>query len=270
MAMWYVYITIMNMNQNPMVTDSNRQAAVSGLAVVGFIALVASGMWLAVYSARFVPSAVSRLGAAAVSLSEIFTPGPSSSLSVVPTASTTIPFGTATSTATSTTPAATTTPSTSGTGTPVATKPGTATSGTYPLSGATSTPTGLYGLPDLVVNITAAGYLATTSAESFVTANTVPAGSRPAVKFTIKNTGTNVTGSWNFSATIPTSTGYLYTSVPQQSLAPGDSIDYTLGFDQANRGSNQTITIKANASNAVTESSTINDSASVTLTILGN
>jgi hypothetical protein len=129
---------------------------------------------------------------------------------------------------------------------------------------------GLYGLPDLVVNITGVGYLATSSATSFVPATVVPAGSRPAVEFTIKNIGTNATGSWNFSAQIPTSTNYLYTSIPQQSLNPGDSIDYTLGFDQAIDGSNQTITIRANASNAVVESNTSNDSSSATITILGS
>jgi subtilase family serine protease len=146
---------------------------------------------------------------------------------------------------------------------------GTRTSETIPLGG--TVPTGTpYGLPDLTTSITAVGYLATTSADSFVASATVPAGSRPAVRFTIKNTGTNVTGSWRFSASIPTQTAYIFQSQPQQSLAPGDSIDYTLGFDQANRGSNQTISVTANFDNAVAESNKNNNSASAAVTILGS
>src|SRR3989344_3436924 len=45
-----------------------RQAAINGLAVVGFIALVGAGIWFAVYSTRFVPTVVNNLGAAAVYL----------------------------------------------------------------------------------------------------------------------------------------------------------------------------------------------------------
>jgi hypothetical protein len=128
----------------------------------------------------------------------------------------------------------------------------------------------LYGFPDLVVNITAVGYLATTSPDSFVATSTVPASGRPAVKFTIKNIGTNVAGAWRFSASIPTQTAYIFQSQPQQILNPGDSIDYTLGFDQANRGSNQTISVTANFDHAIAEITVNNNSASASLTILGS
>jgi hypothetical protein len=264
------------METNPNTTSDHRQAAVNGLAIVGFVALVGAGIWLAVYSARFVPGAVSRLGSAAVALSQIFVPGSSSSLSVVPppsgTGSTTIPFGDgSTSTpATSTTPVTTpvqTPPPVHTNPTPVA---GTPTSGQYPINGATTTApaTGLYGLPDFTVTITAVGYLATSSADSFVASPTVPTGTRPAVRFTIKNVGTNATGSsWVFSAQIPTGNNYLYQSLPQQNLNPGDSIDYTLGFDQAIRGSNEPITITANSTRTVAESNMNDDSISAQVTV---
>ena len=99
---------------------------------------------------------------------------------------------------------------------------------------------------------------------------TAPSGSRPAVVFTIKNIGTNVAGSWRWSASIPTQTSYLYQSLPQQALNPGDSIEYTLGFDQANKGSGQMISVTANFDRAVAESDANNNSASATLTILGS
>lgn len=240
-----------------------RRTTITGLAVVGFVALVVVGMWLAVYSTRFVPVVVNRAGAAVVYFGSIFIPTQKSDLSVIPTpiASTTISFGETDATST---PAL-----------PIHSKPitkqfatiaGMKTSGTYQISG-TAAPA-LSGLPDLAVVINATGYLTTTSTDSFIVNSTVPAGMRPAVSFTIKNVGTNTTGSWRWSASVPTSTGYIYQSQPQQSLNPGDSIDYILGFDQASIGANETISVTANFDHAIQESNMNNDSASATLTIL--
>ncbi len=239
----------------------SRRAAVAAFALVGFITVLGAGMWLAVYSARYVPVAVSRLGAAAVSLGSIFVPATPPGLSVVPNATTTLPFPATTKSA-----KATSTPKTAA---PQAVTPsaGKETSSVTQIGGTTAAPS-LTGLPDLATTITATGYLATSSATSFIATSTIPKGARPAVRFTIKNIGTNATGAWNFSAKIPTATNYLYFSPTQQSLNPGDSVDYTLGFDQALPG-NQTITITANASNAVKESDQSNDTATATVTIVG-
>lgn len=251
--------------QDTKTNSSTRTAATYGLAVVGFAALVGAGMWLAIYSARFVPEVVGRIGSAAVSLSAFFTPAPEASLSVVPPASTTTPSGGYTSV-----PAATTTPvSTKPPAKPVVPAPGPQTGVTVPLNGTAGAPV-LSGLPDLVTVITTTGYLATSSTSSFVASQTVPVGSRAAVQFTIKNVGTNATGVWRFSASIPTQTAFIYQSIPQQSLNPGDSIDYTLGFDQANRGANQTISVTADYEHTVLESNENNNSASTKLTILGS
>ncbi len=254
----------MNENQN---NTPNRAVMVNALAVVGFVALISASMWLAVYSTRYVPGIVNRMGSAAVYLGSIFVPSPEPSLSVVPTpiASTTIPFGTASSTlSTNASPAVPTKPK------PAATTAGTETTGVYPIGGTTAVNAPLSGLPDFVVTIDAVGYLTTSSTDSFVASSTTPAGVRPAVKFTIKNIGTNTSGTWRFSASIPAQSGYVYQSLPQQILAPGDSIGYTLGFDQANRGVDQTISITANSDRTVAESSTTNNNASAKITILGS
>ena len=252
------------------------KTAVNGLAVVGFLALVVAGMWLAVYSTRFVPTVVNRIGSAAVYLGSVFTPAPEPTLSVIstPVASTTISFGTASSTV-STSTTTTTVVTTAATNLSTSAIPpkkipitaGTKTSGTYQIGG-TATAVTPYGLPDLAVTISAIGYFATASDDSFVTSQTVPAGNRPAVKFTIKNIGTNWTGTWRFSASIPTQTTYVYQSDPQQSLAPGDSIDYVLGFDRANIGSEQNILITANFDNMVADSNPNNNSISTAVTTL--
>jgi len=243
----------------------NRQAAVNGLAVVGFVALIASSFWLAVYAARFVPTVVNGAGEAAVYLGSLFIrtmPANRTVLSVVPTptASTTLIFETASMVSTSSQPSP-----------PLkknAMTAGTKTSDIYQISG-TTTPA-LFGLSDLIVNINAVGYLGAASTDSFIASSTVPADSRPAINFTIKNIGTNTTGTWRFSASIPTQTAYIYQSQPQQSLLPGDSIDYTLGFDQAIRGSDKMISITANFDHAVTESNFDNNSTSTKVTILGS
>lgn len=243
---------------------ANHPAAVQSLAVVGFVALVTLGMALAVYSTRFVPPVVDSVGAAAVYLGSVFTRAPAS-LSVVPTAtSTIISFGDASSTpATSTTPALPQAPKK-----PVTPVAGAETAAAHPIGG--TAPAAPSGLPDLKVTINKVGYLATSSATSFVTSATVPAGSRPAVNFTIKNVGGNVTGAWRWSASIPTLTAYVYQSDPQQSLAPGDSIEYTLGFDQALKGADKVITITANSDHAISESTTANNVASTSVTVLGS
>lgn len=260
--MYNVPMNIFRNNANP------PTAATTGLAVVGFVALVAAGMWLAVYSTRFVPTVVNGAGAAAIYLGSVFNRS-TATLSVVPmpTASSTIA-----STVASSTTASTTTEQSApekSVGSTLAT-PGEKTVATYPMSDTPVPVVTPAGLPDFIVIIKEVGYLATSSADSFVASSTVPAGSRPAVSFTIKNVGGSATGAWHFSASIPTQTAYLFQSPSQQSLNPGDSIDYTLGFDQANRGADQTISITANYDHTVAESNLNNNNASTKVTILGN
>lgn len=244
----------------------NREVVVNTLAITGFIALIGASMWLAVYSTRYVPSVVGEVGSAAVYLGSVFTPAEKPALSVVPTASTTIAFG---EDANST--LASSTLSRSVSSGPVEVPAPARVQPVAPVAGSrTTSVTVLDGLSDLAVKINAIGYLATSSADSFVASSTVPASTRPAVHFTIKNVGVNVTRAWHFTASIPTQTEYLYTSPAQQALAPGDSIEYTMGFDQPVAGTNQTIVITANPDHAFTESSFTNNAATTTVTVLGS
>jgi len=247
---------------------SDRKAVIHSLAIAGFIALVGAGIGLAIFSTRYVPTVVGRIGTAAVYLGSVFTPAPEPSLSVIPTASTTIPFGDATTTE----PIATSIPVTlpEAPSKTVAPTAGKETNSTHPIGGATTTPVVTSSLPDLSVQITAVGYLTTTSASSFVASSTVPAGFRPAVSFTIKNIGAGATGLWGFSASIPTSSNSLQMFPEQQSLKSGEYIDYTLGFDQAIAGTDKLVTITANFDRSISESNLANDIASTTITILGS
>lgn len=49
-----------------------------------------------------------------------------------------------------------------------------------------------------------------------------------AIRFDVKNIGTNVSDVWNFTAILPN--GERYTSPTQVALRPGDHIEFTLGF----------------------------------------
>lgn len=255
--------------------------ALQGLAVVGFITLIIAGILLAIYTSRFVPTAINKLDSATVSLSHIFIPARTkSTLSVVPNISTKVPTnalstGTVTATKTAvpiskkrkaTQPEKQTHIKRRPLVTPTA---GKRTTHTYAIGDAASTPI-LHGLPDLTTHITAVGYLTSTSTNSFLATSTIPAHSRVAVKFTITNIGTNVTGPWNFSASIPTQINYIFNSPTETSLNPSDHIDYVLAFDQANAGSNQTISITANPKHSIVESNWKNNSASASVTVLGN
>lgn len=268
----------MSMTDSPAESGA-RPTAVRVLAAVGFIALIAGSFWFAVYSTRFVPNVVGRLGGAAVYIGSVFSPAKGPSLAVVPaeTASTTISFGevsstsstSAISTVASSSIPAISVPAKPAPAKPTATSAGPKTISTVQISGTRASPVET-GLPDLVVTITGIGYLAAASADSLVTSSTVPPLNRPAVTFTIKNIGTATSGPWRFSASIPTQTAYIYESQPQQPLAPGDSIDYTLGFDQSNKGAGEMISITANFDHTVRESNPDNNSASATVTVLGS
>ena len=110
------------------------------------------------------------------------------------------------------------------------------------------------------------------STDSFVPANIIPPGARPAVKFSIANNGTNSTGPWNFIAHIPSINNTVFSSPIEPSLNPGDHTVFTLGFNQAIPGPAQTITIQVDPNNTVYESNEGNNSASaaVTITQTGN
>jgi hypothetical protein len=247
-----------------------RQAAVNGLAIVGFIALVFIGITLAIYAARYVPNAVSRIGSANVFFSILGGNKDNANLVVVPA---TVPIAgpsiVATSTATSTAPATTpvaTTPKPTTTPTPSA---GTPTSSTYVIGGTAGTPApaNYYGKSDLTVAITSVGYLDSADTSTYNVSKSVPNGKRGAFKFRITNIGTNVSGSYNFESVLPTSSSYTFSSPTQNSLRPGEYVDYVLGFDRTKSGDSREVSVTVDPDHNVSESNESNNSDSATVTI---
>ena len=243
-------------------TQPTRRAAINGLAVVGFIALVFIGITLAIYAARYVPETVSRLGSANVYFSSLFGGDEGDNdLEVVPGDSVPLPTDeTATSTDSSvaTSTEGTVNPDT----TPVTPRPGTPTTVTVPVT----VPQTLYGKADLTVRVTETGYLRSANTNSFVKDNEVPEGERPAIKFRVTNVGTNKSGTWNFEAKLPTTSSYTYKSSNQQSLMPGQFIDFTLGFDRAKDGENR-ISLEIDSQDDVDESNERNNTTSVEIEV---
>ena len=77
--------------------------------------------------------------------------------------------------------------------------------------------------------------------------------------FDISNIGQGSTGTYYFTAQLPTVDGYLYSSPAQSSLAPGDHIVNTLRFSQAVSG---LFSVVADPTNTGRESNTSNNYAS--------
>ncbi len=230
-----------------------RQAALAGLAVVGFIALIIVGITLAIYSARFIPSVVNKIGGAAATLS---TSSSTPKLAVIRDTDDTLPIATS-SPATqplvhlSTVPAATDTDD----------------DATAPAPAAQPKPK-LYGLSDLAVTVTAVGFLAGDTTDTFVATPVIPAGAHPAIKFSVKNIGTNVSAPWMFSANIPSATGPYFNSQVEQPLGPGDHIDFTLGFNQTVPG-NQIVSVIVDPSNSISEITKTNNTAVAGVVVQG-
>jgi len=240
-----------------------RRVAINALALVGFVVLIIIGMTLAIYAASFVPTAVTRLNSAAVYLSSVFVPADKAGLDVV-APGTEIPFGEAPGAGIATTTVATTTPTKT---TPVAQTPGEEKTTAYIVGTAPTTGT-LSGFSDLGVTVNAVGYLSSGNNEdSFVASNTIPDGLWAAVKFTVKNTGTNISGTYDFKAVVPTSSAYTLYSGNQDSLSPGEAVQYTIRFERARVGTDREVVITVDPDSKIHEVSEINNEVTAKITV---
>ena len=109
--------------------------------------------------------------------------------------------------------------------------PGTPTSVTYPgaITGgaAASNPNGYV---DLVPTVIEVGIVDKTTG-AFSASSTPSRSQRVAVRFSVQNIGTKTSPQFDFAAVLPTLPGHIFNSPFQQELAPGDRIEFTVGFD---------------------------------------
>jgi len=87
-----------------------------------------------------------------------------------------------------------------------------------------------YGKSDLQISLVSTGIIDPTS-KQFVQTNYVGFNDEIAIKFEVKNTGTNITGPWKLRINSPSRTTPYYDSAYQTSLKPRDRLVYITNFD---------------------------------------
>lgn len=242
------YGTFRGMNAtDPHAANPTRKATVNGLAVVGFIALIVGGMLLVIYAARFIPETLSRLaGAVYLSPEEVVNPEPEAPVETPNEETPEEPV---------------VTPETPTEKPPQTGGPNIV---TYP----TVVPNQLYGNPDLAVDVLAVGYLRTSSASSFVADGSIDENDRPAVRFRVRNLGTNYVNFWQVRIEYPSRTGsdtYLITS--RDMLYPGGYKDFTFGFDDPEEGNDRRFTVTVDPDDDLNEGSESNNRDTATIDI---
>ncbi len=125
------------------------------------------------------------------------------------------------------------------------------------------TPINPNGKADLKITVTQTGII--NSAGQFVATDAIGTADKAIIRFQVENVGDNVSGGWYFTAQLPTTvqSDKNYTSSLQQSLKPGDLIDYTLGFDSFDSSVAAAI-IQVNPNGSVNELNTANNAQQVT------
>ena len=104
-----------------------------------------------------------------------------------------------------------------------------------------------YGSQSLIVRITDVGVMDRYT-NQFYTSNVFRSSDKIAVRFTVTNSSNVASGPWSFSANIPSQTNSSYNSGTEPSIAPGQSTQFTIGFDNPNVGSDN-IYINLNSGN---------------------
>lgn len=261
------------MEQTTVKHTETKGPATSALAIVGFIALILLGMALAIYAARLMPAALSGIGQAAVSLSDVFTPGDDEGqVEVVNNAPftpseentggvVTLPIATSTSQTPAQTPSTPASGPTYTGGTYYPTTP-TYTVVTVPAS------TNYYGRADLTATILEIGYLNRSGDTStFVRASRVPAGKEGAVKFRIQNRGTNVSERTTVEIDVENDdNNQTNERATVQAIPPGRAIDGIASFD-ANADGDATVRVEIDPRNDVRESNENNNTDRETIDV---
>lgn len=147
---------------------------------------------------------------------------------------------------------------------PTAPAVGPATAHVYPLDGSGARYQILpNGTPDFSVQIIDVGIIDDLTG-AFVATSSVGSGRQAAVVFDVSNIGTAVSEPWQFGAKLPT-VGGDFTSEVQQSLAPGDRIRFTIGFQNLNQLGENTATFTVDPSEKLKDASRANNTATATV-----
>ena len=122
-----------------------------------------------------------------------------------------------------------------------------------------------YGIADLEVQMVGVGEI--NQFGSFEPKTVLRPYARGAAKFKVSNLGDKHSGSWYFTAFLPSRGGYPFTSQPQASLMPGASVEISITFDQLVPGT-RTFSVQIDPLNYIPESSEMNNSTGQNITVL--
>jgi hypothetical protein len=124
------------------------------------------------------------------------------------------------------------------------------------------------GKPDLEVTLISTGIIDPAS-KQFLQTNYAGFNDEIAMRFVVKNIGTNISGAWKLRINTPSRTTPYYDSESQVSIKPGDKIVYTTSFDSPVNVGVNTAYITADPLNAVDEISESNNLLIIPLKIEG-
>jgi len=125
-----------------------------------------------------------------------------------------------------------------------------------------------YGKSDLEVSLISTGIIDPAS-KQYIATNYAGYNDEVAIRFQVKNIGTNVTGPWTIRINTPSRTTPYYDSAAQQSIRPGDKIIFTTSFDSPVAVGINTAYITADPLNMIDEVTKSNNEISVPINIQG-
>ena len=104
---------------------------------------------------------------------------------------------------------------------------------------------------------------------TFIATSSISVTQQGAIRFSVTNRGSKTSDNWTFNAVLPTFPMHIFHSASQRALAPGDRIDFTLGFNQLNSTLTEgVITINADPAQSINnELNRDNNIAQVTIKI---
>ncbi len=234
-------------------SEETKKAAVNGLAIVGFGALIIAGIFLAIYAARYVPETLSRLSSAVILSSDNEENPEEEEAPAAPVEE-------------EEEAPAPETPSTPQTGGPQVVTPPVAVSPNPPVYYPQTpvyypqTPE-LYGRADLVITDLEAGYF---RGSTFVEDDTVPSNRDGAVRFTVKNIGTNAASGWRVQVEV---TGEDTVRGNGGYLMPNGYQNFTLRIEDPRENRDIDIDIEVDYDDRVDESNERNNDRSIELEI---
>lgn len=124
------------------------------------------------------------------------------------------------------------------------------------------------GKSDLSIRLIDTGII-NRNTKQFIQTNTMGTGDEVGMRFEVKNIGTNVSGSWNLKATLPSLSSPNYISDYQRSLNPGDRMEFTLGFDNPTSLGSISAYVSVDPNNSISENSESNNSLNIPFNITG-